>query len=460
MFRNCNASLFSLFVVPVAVVGIWIGDAATANAQISYVPLYTVHGDSADDEFGGSVSGAGDVNGDGMADFLVGATDDDNNGFLSGSARVFSGVDGSVLYTFNGDRVADRFGISVSGAGDVNGDGRADVIVGANTVNNGGVPGFARVFSGMDGSVLHTFEGDSGLDEFGIAVSGAGDVNGDGRADLIVGAFSDDSNGTNSGFARVLSGIDGSTLYTFNGNSGNRLGQSVSSAGDINGDGHADLIVGAPRNILGGVNAGSVSVISGIDGSTLYDFFGNTGDQFGGSVSEAGDVNGDGVDDLIVGAFDGYAQVISGIDGSTLYTFTGDDSDDAFGRSVSGVGDINGDGWDDLIVGAGLDDNNGANSGSARLFSGFDGSTLFTFDGDNAGDIFGRSVSGIGDVNGDGLPDFVVGSLNGGANDGGYARVFVSAVPEPGSLSVLLATSLLIVVRRRRSRRPSTSVAS
>jgi len=399
--------------------------------------VYTFNGDSAGDYFGESVSDAGDVNGDGYADVIVGAHYDDNNGSASGSARVLSGRNGSILYTFNGDSAGDVFGCSVSGAGDVNNDGYADVIVGAyGDDNNGTDSGSARVLSGVNGAILYTFNGDSVRDYFGESVSGAGDVNNDGYADVIVGAAGDDNNGADSGSARVFSGVDGSILYTFNGDSaGDWFGFSVSSAGDVNNDGYADVIVGARGDDNNGSLSGSVRVLSGANGAVLYTFNGDSaGDEFGWSVSGAGDVNNDGYDDVIVGApYDdnngsnsGSARVLSGRNGSILYTFNGDSANDVFGYSVSSAGDVNNDGYDDVIVGAFGDDNTGSNSGSARVLSGRNGSILYTFNGDSADDEFGVSVSSAGDVNGDGYDDVIVGA-HGDDNNGSYsgsARIF------------------------------------
>ena len=413
---------------------------ATANwleAQtITHVPLYTFDGDSAGDAFGFSVSGAGDVNGDGSADLIVGARFDNNNGIQSGSARVLSGSDGSVLYNFDGDGERDYFGESVSGVGDLNGDGFDDFIVGAPdfigvnpTTSTGGT---ARVFSGIDGSVLYNFSGDSAGDALGASVSDAGDVNGDGTPDLIVGAIQSG----NPGYARVLSGSDGTVLHNFTGDTPFDLfGDAVSGAGDVNGDGTPDLIVGAKDDDNNGSASGNVRVLSGSDGGVLYTLDGGEQfDFFGRTVSGVGDVNGDGFDDFIVGAANernssrGSASVFSGIDGRVLYNFEGDGPSDFFSSSISGAGDVNGDGTPDLIVGASGDNNNGPNSGSTRVFSGIDGSVLYNFDGDSERDRFGSSVSDVGDVNGDGIDDFIVGAFAGGANGGGYARVFVSKI--------------------------------
>ncbi len=125
--------------------------------------LYTFNGDLTQFGFGVSVSGVGDVNQDGHNDFIVGAWKEyTSNGFSLGSARVYSGKDGRVIYTFFGNHSGSVFGISVSGAGDVNQDGYVDCIVGAsNDAANGALSGNARVFSGKDGAVLYTFNGDS-----------------------------------------------------------------------------------------------------------------------------------------------------------------------------------------------------------------------------------------------------------------------------------------------------------
>jgi hypothetical protein len=229
--------------------------------------LYRFDGDSNLDLFGASVNGAGDVNSDGFDDLIVGALFDDNNGTNSGSARVFSGATGRILYTFDGDSPHDLFGGSVSGVGDVNGDGFDDLVVGAdNDDNNGQESGSARVFSGADGTTLYTFYGDSPGDLFGRSVSGAGDVNGDGYPDVMVGALNDANNGKESGSARLFSGLDGSILHTFDGDSSlDHFGRSVGNAGDVNGDGFGDLIVGASGDDNNGNLSGSARVFSGCD---------------------------------------------------------------------------------------------------------------------------------------------------------------------------------------------------
>lgn len=409
--------------------------ASTATAQVAHFPAFRF-GEPHVAHFGRSIDIAGDVDGDGYDDIIVGAIGDHTNGSFAGSAWVYSGYDGSLLHVFRGDKAGDYLGLSVSGAGDVNGDGFDDVIVGV-PGEFGSAADHARVYSGVDGAVLLTFMGTTSNDNFGSAVSGAGDVNNDGFSDLIVGAPAFDLHGPESGLARVFSGSDGAILFSFYGETQiSFLGDSVSGVGDIDQDGFDDVVVGAP-----GENnySGAVRVYSGHDGSILYTFHGDSEYlDFGFSVSGAGDVNGDGVVDVIVGApsdnsngsNSGLARVFSGADGAILYTFYGDDRDDFLGRSVSGAGDIDGDGFADLIVGA---PGAGRQAGLARVFSGRDGSILYSFEGTTHGpqtDHVGQAVAGGGDINGDGIPDFVIAAPGeGGSGFGesvGRVRVYVS----------------------------------
>ncbi|MCH7879476.1 MAG: FG-GAP repeat protein [candidate division Zixibacteria bacterium] len=227
-------------------------------AQSQYPPLYVFTGEAVDDMFGYSVSGAGDVNNDGFADLIVGAFQNDAGGNEAGRAYVYSGRTGGLLHTFTGEAVGDVFGGSVSGAGDVNNDGFADLIVGAfNNDAGGNSAGRAYVYSGQTGALLHTFTAEAADDWFGVSVSGAGDVNNDGFADLIVGAWTNDAGGSDAGRAYVYSGQTGTLLHTFTGEAASDVfGFSVSGAGDVNNDGFADLIVGAILNDAGGSDAG------------------------------------------------------------------------------------------------------------------------------------------------------------------------------------------------------------
>ncbi len=284
-----------------------------------------------------SATGAGDVDADGYADIIVGDTGDSTNGPFSGRAIVFSGRTGNVLFTFLGKGEKDKLGTSVSDVGDVDADGWPDVAAGASeSANPGAGPGYVRVFSGFDGSLLHEFTGDADGDGF-ATVSGAGDVDADGHADIIVGAARADGNGPLSGLARVFSGKTGAVLYEFVGDEMDVLGFAVSAAGDVDLDGHADFMVGIP-----GVNIpGEVRVYSGASGSVIHTFFGD-----GYAISDAGDVDGDGFPDLIIGGDS--ARVFSGLDGSLLFTVMGQD----LGGAVSGAGDVNNDCFADVIVGA------------------------------------------------------------------------------------------------------------
>ncbi|MHC4381102.1 MAG: integrin alpha, partial [Planctomycetota bacterium] len=251
------------------------------------------------DALGHSVAGAGDVDGDGVDDVIVGASSADPGGLIgAGSAYVYSGATGLLIWQFDGQQAGDWFGFSVAGAGDIDSDGFDDVIIGAYLASPGGVvfAGSAYVYSGATGALIWQFDGQATSDRFGIAVSGAGDVNSDGVDDLIVGANETDPGGRNSaGSAFVYSGADGSLILQFDGQAAiDFLGSAVSGAGDVNGDGFADVLVGAYSADPAGVsNAGSAYLHSGADGSLIWQFDGQTNNgRLGTALSSAGDLDG------------------------------------------------------------------------------------------------------------------------------------------------------------------------
>ena len=509
---------------------------AVRSADIDLTTLtaaqgFVIRGDAAADNAGWSVSSAGDVNGDGFDDLLVGSPNGDNGGTDAGEAYLIFGkasgfnlidltnltpTDGLII---QGDAAGDHAGWSVSAAGDVNNDGVGDLIIGSYTGDDGGMnAGEAYVvfgsstgfgagvidLSALGSSAGFIIQGDAPIDWAGYDVSAAGDVNGDGFGDIIVGAPLGDDGGGSSGEAYVVFGkssefgtIDLTNLgaadgFVIQGDAiGDHAGESVSAAGDINGDGMADLIVGAPNGHNGGTDAGEAYVLFGktsvfgsdvagrqvVDLTSLSPTDGfiiqgdSTFDQAGQTVAAAGDVNGDGIGDLIVGAHTanggssseiGEAYVLFGKDtgfgtvvdltflsASDGFIIRGDMTNDQAGWSVSGIGDFNGDGFDDLVVGAPLGDNGGTDAGEADVLfgkeSGF-GTTVgtrqvidlgnlsfpdgFILQGDAAGDHAGWSVSAGGDINNDGFADLVLGAPlgdDGGTNAGEAYVIFGSA---------------------------------
>ncbi|SFF14686.1 FG-GAP repeat-containing protein, partial [Nitrosomonas sp. Nm166] len=383
-------------------------DAALDLSSLDGSNGFRLNGVSEFDRLGSSVSNAGDVNGDGFDDVIIGASGADPNGQYSGSSYVGFGKTGDFdaaidLSSLNGnngfrlDGVAERdySGASVSSAGDVNGDGFDDVIIGAQRADSNGddsgssyvvfgkAAGFAATLdlSSLDGN--NGFRLDGAVYDFssGNSVSGAGDVNSDGFADVIVNAFVSSPNGTASGSSYVIFGKAAGfsatmDLSNLDGNNGFRLdgeaahdysGRSISSAGDVNGDGFADLIVGAPgadpngsSYVVFGKSSGfdAAMSLSSLDGSNGFRLDGAAElDNSGGSVSNAGDINGDGFDDVIVGAY--FADPNGRYSGSSYVVF---------GRSsFTDDGVIRGTPGDDILTGTSEAERFKAGDGNDRM---------------------------------------------------------------------------------------------
>jgi hypothetical protein len=424
-------------------------------------PAWTAESDQASANFGYAVSTAGDVNGDGYADVIVGAPYYDNGEVNEGRTWVYhgsaTGLSTTAAWTAESDQAQARFGSSVATAGDVNGDGYADVIVGALYYDNGELnEGQAWVYHGSASglaSAAWTAEGNQPAACFGSSVSTAGDIDGDGFADVIVGAYIYDNGEQNEGRAFVYHGsaVGLSTTADWTAESDQiaaNFGESVSTAGDVNGDGYADVVVGAPYYTNGENDEGRAYVYHGsaVGLSTTADWIIESNQAngiFGVSVSIAGDVNGDGYTDIIIGAriefgsegYEGRAHAYhgsaSGLSMVAAWTAVSDQPDAAFGRSVSTAGDVNGDGYADVIVGAPEYDNVERDEGKTYVYLGSAGglgsSAAWIVESGQERAMFGDAVATAGDVNGDGYADIIIGAHGYGwaYPDTGEGRAYV-----------------------------------
>jgi hypothetical protein len=274
------------------------------------------------------------------------------------------------------------------------------------------------------------------LAQFGAALAGVGDINDDGVPDLAVGApYQEVEDRDNAGVVFLVSGADGRHLHTLHSPQPQlfaHFGTALGGLGDVNGDGVPDLAIGAPLQDVEGENCcdqGQVVVVSGADGTRLHTLHSprpQRGARFGAALAGVGDVNGDGVSDLAVGAPSqdvegrggvGVVFLVSGADGRHLHSLHSPNPQAGadFGRTLAGVGDVNGDGVPDLAVGDPLQDLEGDCCGGARLvflFSGATGRHLHTVRAPRPQPEanFGAALAGVGDVNGDGVPDLAVGA--------------------------------------------------
>jgi Ca2+-binding RTX toxin-like protein len=484
-----------------------------SDGTIDFSSSSTLVGANAYDLAGHSVAAIGDINGDGIADFAIGSP---GIAGYTGAAYVVFGnesglpdnlnlglLDGSDGFKLSGNLPNDWTGYSVASAGDVNGDGYSDIIIGApGTSSYTGaayvVLGHAGGFSAdIDLAAMTTGEGviiqnnETPGGNAGYAVS-SGDINGDGYSDIIIGAYGANyaagetyvlygnaNFGNSSSLTLSAAGVHFSGVLQYD-----YSGYSVSSGGDINGDGIDDLVIGAPYagTLHSHSYAGRAYIIFGGVASLSGDFEVDAGitlnggkneDWTGSSVSIVGDVNGDGFDDVLIGAVNadphgtnsGEAYLVFGhsvldtsinltsLNGTDGFKITGIDAGDFAGASVSG-GDFNGDGYADILIGA---PSAGSQSqGSAYVIFGHEGgfsATIdlghltagqgFEIDGLTKSDLAGDFVSTAGDINGDGFDDILVGTIHADSNgsDSGSVTVIYGGTFTTGSAALIEGTS-------------------
>jgi len=420
-------------------------------AGLATAPVWEALGTEHAAAFGFSVRTAGDVNDDGFADVIVGAPGRDGD---RGSAYVYLGAPSGNLTLgaeLPGPANGGRFGHSVHTAGDVDSDGFDDVVIGGPGTDSSGMRGHVRVYRGSAGGVElaahREWQGSQNGAWLGWAVAPAGDLNGDGFADVVTGAPGVDGPGTDLGLVSAffggpagLSSMAGGTLW--GDENYRRLGWALETAGDLQGDGFADLIVGGPGTTNPGeqlLYAGSaLGLVGPIHSMNI------SGIGWATAVATAGDIDGDGFSDYLVGApgFDGdftdegfvivgywTGAALQGAHDAKLAPVAEKD----FGEAVHSAGDLNGDGFDDIVVGSPSE----GGTGTVRVYYGsvdFSGELIqpdwqFTPAGT---EWFGYSVASVGDMNGDGFDDLVVGAPVYSATLWARGAVYVFAGSETG----------------------------
>lgn len=333
--------------------------------------LLPLTGSSMGDFLGSDIADAGDLDSDGLSDFIMGA------GSAANGGAVYVYSQSNQLFMVNGASVNSQIGNVVANAGDVDNDGVEDFM--SSDPNNysfaNGSFGRVVVWSGATGNVIHQIDY-LGAVAFGQSLVGLGDLDGDGHDDFAVGAPLDNYPSIIHGKVHVYSGNSGTVLYSLLGIYG-QFGTQLANIGDIDNDGIDDLAVGNHNYSVGGFGGfqGMVQVWSGASGAFLYDVVGAPGDYLGVSVAGCDDVNGDGVGDMLIGAAeyattgDGYTNIVDGTNGNYIDSVSSSNSDQIFGCAVACIGDVNNDGSPEFIVGARDSDNSYTNSGSAYVFS-------------------------------------------------------------------------------------------
>jgi len=406
---------------------------------------WSVDGGQDDAWFAHTVAGAGDIDGDGYGDVLVGAYRWDEGEQDEGKAFLYlggpAGLGTTPAWTAQGDQEGALQGHALASAGDVNGDGYADVLVGGFKWDDAWQEeGKAELYLGSAGGLSTTPDwtvvGGHEFAWLGYAVAGAGDVNGDGYADILIGAQGYDDDVADEGAALLFLGSPAGpaatpdSLVSPSNQADSRTGRRVASAGDVNGDGYGDVLVGT--HLYDG-GEGRTWLFQGSPGG-LVATPGWTGEAneseagFGTSAAGVGDVNGDGYGDVLVGAAlqgddVGHAYLYLGSatglsETATAWTPAGvSQTGQLYGYSVAAAGDTNGDGFADVAIGSlSYDGDAGADTGFVAIYlgagtaAGLEASADWVHQGDQAGEQLGRALASAGDVDGDGFPDLLVGA--------------------------------------------------
>ena len=384
-------------------------------------PLHVLVGDGSGNfpGFGYSIANLGDVDGDGVADIVVGSPYEGAVG--GGTVKVYSGRTGTLLLPAITRSDAWELGVSVAGIGDVDGDGRPDLLVG-DPMFNGKAPGAsgqAFVFSSATGAMLAHFTGANPADEFGYSVANAGDIDGDGVPDWAVGASQSYDQSVGPGYVSLISAATGATIRTYTTSGFHKLyGNALVNAGDVDGDGVPDLLIGAPGGNF-------VQMRSGASGALLWQQSGPSLPfcDLGWRVDRAGDWDGDGNPDLVMGApAAGLVQIRRASDGALLTEIHGP-ADVYFGGAVAGLGDVDGDGFGDVAIGAKW---SSIDSGAAWIYSGRTHGVLASYSG-ASGDYLGCALAAVGDLNGDGVLDLAIGATQDNNAGPGYVAVYSGA---------------------------------
>jgi FG-GAP repeat protein len=315
-------------------------------------------------------------------------------------------------WSFSGQTDAE-FGNSLANAGDVDGDGIDDLLVGEPRYDNSGVTDVGRVsvYSGANHTLIRTHVGAAASDQFGSKVASAGDVDLDGFADYVVGApWASVGGGTSNGTVVLYSGATGNVIWSISGGNGDELGWAVAGMDDVNGDLKPDLLVSS-------ITLGTVTAYDD-KAHVIYTVSGSAANDFGLAVATCGDLDGDGLRDFLIGEplysnlFPkrlgcGRVHACSGASGAELFSFIGASANDLIGISVSGIGDVDGDRIPDLLVGGNI---SLYSAGMVVVASGKNGAILRTHHGVNTSDLFGIAVAGMRDMNHDRVDDYVVGA--------------------------------------------------